>query len=77
MNEIVDSWVLIYENRQREHIIWASAFAFMTVVCLGFWVYDPTWWALFVVGLEYVCFIGHLKMGLENEKALEIERSYQ
>jgi hypothetical protein len=77
MNEMVDFWVLIYENRRREHIQWALVFALMTVLCIGFWVFYLTWYALLVAALEYACFLGHLTMGLENEEALENERSYQ
>lgn len=68
-----DFWIDQYANRVRYHIIWSITFASVAVACLGFWVLIPEWYYLFAAGLEYLCFLGHLKFAFDAQLALKNE----
>lgn len=69
-----DFWIDQYTNRRFEHVLWALAFAFVTVLCLTTWIFIGGF-ALFLAAVfEYLCFLAHVKFAFDSELCIEHEK---
>lgn len=69
-----DFWILQYENRRYEHVLWALAFSFVAVLLLVCWVFTGGFSFFLAAAFEYACFLAHVKFAFDSELCIEHEK---